>query len=1036
MSAIWSTLTVSCSVRPDRSGLKQAFCLLPGYDWSESSMGTNGAGTALVERRPVAVVGAEHYLELFGGCTCTAAPLLDGEGALLGAIDASSAVEHAQPSQLERVMQSASELVSARLPAPGTEAVGGAMSAGSRPLRPVRWHMSQLLIVAMLPLAVAVVFIGWKQWSEAHEQAQAQLQATTLQARDAIERELAQMRAILETLSTTDAVLAADWRTVYLRGAKVMAGRADHAIALSDATGQMIFNTAAPWGAKLPNLWSLDLAGATFSWDGRALPMTSQGLTRQVVEQGETRMSGLFYGVAVRRPSVAMAVPVQREGEGRFALSLSIPPGALAERLDVYGVDQRIGLALVDRDARVIATNRHAIVRMGDRVRAEGFDAPSEAQQNGPSLARIDGRDYVRHALPLPAAQWSVLALWPTETANASAYRAAMGAAGILVSLLGFTLVAVGLLARRITECLKEIVPAGSGPTNGPGRGTGIREIEQVRQQLARAAEAEKRRRLAQQAQAAAEHREALAWASEHAIRRVLDNLQAFVSVLDAEGRIREINQVSLAAAGLERDDVAGMPFCDCPWWAHDPEVQARIRSAVQAVRDGRRIRFDASLQWVPGAARIVDLQLAPVLEAGQLVCIIAAAIDVSDREQVRGELLDANRHIKEMSERKDDFIAMLSHELRNPLGPLKAGAYLLQHTNAESPQALHARAVIGRQVDHMGRLVDDLLDVTRIVRGKFQLHRRWVDLRSLVKGSVEDQASMLGSQAGARPGLRLALPDQSVWVSADAVRVDQVVRNLLDNAVKFTAPEGSIEVGLELRDAGAVLSVTDSGIGIDPSLFARLFEPFSQGTRSLSGAKGGLGLGLAVVKGITDMHGWRVTVASGGQGKGARFEIGIPECRSGSPETEPVAAQTAAATASRRVLIVDDHADGADTLADIVRMCGHEVDVARNGAQALEKWRAFAPHCVLCDIGLPDIDGYEVARRIRSAGGTTLLVALTGYGQPEDVERALAAGFDRHVVKPIDPELLLRLLAESGEGPGAAASDTAPPGGPAPSTG
>jgi PAS domain S-box-containing protein len=371
--------------------------------------------------------------------------------------------------------------------------------------------------------------------------------------------------------------------------------------------------------------------------------------------------------------------------------------------------------------------------------------------------------------------------------------------------------------------------------------------------------------------------------------------------------------------------------------------------------------------------------------------------------------LRTAEQALLEAARRKDEFLATLSHELRNPLAPIRNSAYVLRHAAPGSEQAQRAAEVIERQAEHLTRLVDDLLDVTRIVRGKIELRRSPIDLREVVLRAAEDHRASLEDGGVA---FQTELPAAKVRAEVDATRVTQVVGNLLHNAAKFTRRGDEVRLALAVVDGAAEIRVRDTGPGIEPTLLPQLFEPFVQGERSLARAEGGLGLGLALVKGITELHGGTVSAASAGKGKGAEFMVRLPLVEAQAPRPDGRGA-VPCQPGRRRILVVDDNADAAESLADLLRLQGHLAEVARDGPAALAALAATVPDVILCDIGLPGMSGYEVARTVRAGlHGAVRLVALTGYAQPEDVRRAKDAGFDAHLAKPPDPDELARVLS------------------------
>ncbi len=390
----------------------------------------------------------------------------------------------------------------------------------------------------------------------------------------------------------------------------------------------------------------------------------------------------------------------------------------------------------------------------------------------------------------------------------------------------------------------------------------------------------------------------------------------------------------------------------------------------------------------------------------GRIVRSVGMVQDVTERKRAEDALREADR-------RKNEFLAVLSHELRNPLAPIRNSLFILDRAVPGGEQARRAQAVIDRQVDHMTLLIDDLLDVTRITRGKIQLQREPLELNELTQRTVEDHSSVF---AGGGIDVELVPAPIEVWVSGDRTRLAQAIGNLLQNAAKFTPRGGRTTVSVQADAARghAIVRVKDTGSGIAPEILPRLFEAFTQADTTLDRSEGGLGLGLALVKGLAELHGGSVHGESEGPGKGAAFTITLPLETTTAP-TVTVQRSTRGEGAPRRVLVIEDNADTADTLREALELDEHVVEVAHDGPGGLEKARAFKPDVVLCDIGLPGMDGYDVARAIRADPelGRVPLVALSGYAQPEDVARAKEAGFDVHLAKPPSIETLKGVLAE-----------------------
>jgi len=369
---------------------------------------------------------------------------------------------------------------------------------------------------------------------------------------------------------------------------------------------------------------------------------------------------------------------------------------------------------------------------------------------------------------------------------------------------------------------------------------------------------------------------------------------------------------------------------------------------------------------------------------------------------------------VQRESQSKDEFLAMLAHELRNPLAPIRTGLQVLR-LNPGEEAAERTREMMDRQIAHMVRLIDDLLDVSRVSRGKIELKKELLDLKTIVSLAVETSLPLI--EAG-RHELSVQLPHEPLPIEADPTRMGQVFSNLLNNAAKYTPDGGRLALTARRMGHEVAVTVTDNGVGIPGALLPQVFEMFSQVGRNLDRAQGGLGIGLTLVRRLTEMHGGTVTAASPGTGRGSTFTVRIPlAVEAPAADLEPPPGVVASDTAQQlRVLVVDDNVDGAQTLSLLVRMHGHETALAHNGPDALKVIARFRPELAFVDIGLPGLNGYELARRVRAneidgPGRAMMLVALTGWGSEDDKVRAAAAGFDRHLTKPVDPHEVEALL-------------------------
>jgi signal transduction histidine kinase len=470
----------------------------------------------------------------------------------------------------------------------------------------------------------------------------------------------------------------------------------------------------------------------------------------------------------------------------------------------------------------------------------------------------------------------------------------------------------------------------------------------------------------------------------------------------DALRLIREAKP-QLILLDVKLPDVDGTQLCRTiksdPLSAHVMVLQI---SAVHTTRADR----------VHGLECGADTYLIEPVQADELLATVNALLRLYDRERENRQLV---AQLRNADRQKDDFLAALAHELRNPLGVVSNAFDILPETQTPEPVSQELRDIIGRQIGVMSRLVDDLLDVSRIARGQIGLAREPCDFAAIARQTVDDYRAILESN-----GLELTLdvPSHSVWVVGDCTRLAQSISNLLQNAGKFTSAGDTVTVKLvdNPDEHCVVLSVRDTGIGMESDFLARIFEPFSQFDPG-AGRKGGLGIGLSLVKGLIELHGGEVHARSEGPGHGSEITIRLPTQKF-ADSRDPARKSTivdADALACYRILVIDDNSLAARTLQIFLADKGHQVELAVTGPQGLEKARQFLPQVVLCDIGLPGLDGYSVARQLRQELGSNkmFLIAVSGYGQEEDQERAKSAGFDAYLVKPISLKDLERLLAE-----------------------
>jgi PAS domain S-box-containing protein len=494
-------------------------------------------------------------------------------------------------------------------------------------------------------------------------------------------------------------------------------------------------------------------------------------------------------------------------------------------------------------------------------------------------------------------------------------------------------------------------------------------------------------------AQAAAQH-------NAEFLRVVADSVSVLIAYLDLDRRYRFVNRRYAEAFGFADGAALGRTHAElCGEDAYDI-----IRRPLDCAFAGEPMTDEIPLQLPELGARHLLANYRPDLdEAGRVRGVVVALSDITERVKAEVALREADR-------RKDEFLATLAHELRNPLAPIMNSMPLL---GAEPAVRANARTIIDRQVRHMARLVDDLLDVSRITLGRINLRRERASVAVIVSHAVEASRPLIESSGHA---FTLHMPEASLEVDVDIMRLSQALLNLLNNAAKYTPSGGRIELAVSQAGNDVLIAVSDTGVGIPGSMLPRIFEMFAQVDRSLARAQGGLGIGLTLAGKLVRLHGGTLSAHSEGLGHGSRFEIRIPLAAPmihAPPVAIPEPPLAQPQPQSRRVLVVDDNIDAAESLSLLLQAEGHETQLAHDGLTAVEATARFAPHIVLLDIGLPGLNGYEAAMRMRlhaQGGARPTLVALTGWGQQQDRERAARAGFDLHITKPVDPAVIMAL--------------------------
>lgn len=501
-------------------------------------------------------------------------------------------------------------------------------------------------------------------------------------------------------------------------------------------------------------------------------------------------------------------------------------------------------------------------------------------------------------------------------------------------------------------------------------------------------------------------------------LETVCNNATAALFIMNECNQCTYMNPAAVALTGFTLDEVKGhilhdlihhshpdgshYPICDCP-------IGHSLLTGYKAYGEEVFVHKDGHFYDVSFAASLIHRD-------DQIIGAVLEVQDITERKRAEEALHAANAQLVENDRRKDEFLAMLAHELRNPLAPIRNTVTLLESRVGSDPEAQRCLQILRRQTASLSGLVDDLLDVSRVSRGLVELKQERVMLTTVIDRALESAQVLLEEK---QHEVAVNVPPEAVVVVGDGLRLEQVLVNLLTNAAKYTDLGGRIVVSLEHRDDEALLRIRDNGIGLEPDVIEHIFDLFSQAQRGLDRAQGGLGIGLTIVKQLVKLHGGHIEAKSEGVGQGAEFLIRLPMApaeKEPAPEVRREALIESTAQA-RRILVVDDNTDAALTLALLLQASGHDTAVAHDGLSALVKAEETDAEIVLLDIGLPGMDGYETAKRLRQSPRTrnVVLAALTGYGQAQDIERARACGFDRHFTKPVDIEILKAFV--NGEG-------------------
>ncbi len=854
----------------------------------------------------------------------------------------------------------------------------------------LRSHLILLVLISMIPLLIFATAMVVRL-------SQAELETFRRGAR---ERTLALITAVDTDLNASIGTLQALAASDHLDTGNLVSFRMDAERVLKSQPDWRNIHLAQPSGQQVVDL--------------RRTPAAAPGTVRnrfsfdRVVKTMHPVIDNLRLGRKGSTIDFVIRVPVLRDRVLKYVLYASVAPQSISALLARQKLPQNWLGAVFDGTGRYVARTAAARESVGQLAPDNYRPALAGASEGWVRGRTIEGRDVYIAYNRSPLSGWTVGLGIPAASVDAIFYRSLYYTILVGLTFLAFGIALAWGLSMRTAKSIEGLSHLAEGlhldqETAKGSNPIPITEVEAVRGVLIKAAHVIEER---------SNERDRV----EASLRRVTERLelaQAAANIGTFEGDL-QANRIEWSPSmemlyGLPPGGFGGT-YDDWRRLVHPDDIavaettlQSCIETKVPVDTEYRIMRSDGAVRWVAARARLVA--------DGGMRRIVGVNIDITERKQVEEELYNATLQLREADRRKDEFLAVLGHELRNPLSVINMTVQLLRSRNMLSERRLaELPEVITSQVSHMVRLVDDLLDVSRITRGQIRLNMEPCDLTALTREALEEQRRLLteGSLS-----LKPELPDEPLWVIGDSTRLKQVIGNGLQNANKFTDSGGTITVTLRREgESSAVLAIRDTGVGMDATILKRAFEPFSQAERTIKRSRSGLGLGLALVKGIIELHHGSVSLHSDGPGTGSELTLRLPLTE--SPSANPVVPTAEPTFRSCRVLLIEDDRAGAHAMGMILTGIGHEVEVTYSGEEGIEAARRFRPEVVLCDIDLPGIDGFAVAKALRREPITsrTYLIAFSGYGQVLYQRQASESGFNAYLTKPINLSQLTAALS------------------------
>ena len=930
----------------------------------------------------------------------------------------------------------------------------------SSPIK-LRWHLVLLVLATVLPLLLFTSLLIRQEIKQQQLNADRALRDTVRALSLAVDREIYSAQAVLETLAGSQAIDEGNLQRFYRLAEAAVAKRQNAWVVLLDLTGHQLINTDRPFGATLPNTFREGQPQGKHSVYPD-LPLSGAAQLKRVVATGQPAVSDVFISLIRRKPAVLVAIPVLRSGDVHYVLDLVFELEPFTRLL----LEQRmpagsVGM-IMDSKGIIIGRTIDPERFIGRRASAGLIERAARSDEGAGVGKTLDGLSLYSAYVRSKTTNWTTVVGVPQAAANAALDRTFYILFGGGALLLFSSLIAALLVGRRITEPISALAERAGLIQRGGHiqlKPSDVAEVKQLQDALvaagtaAQAAHAERERRLtAEVKQAAAEaaqaeilEREAKLQESEERLRAFLENSATVAWMSDEDGRYVYLSRNYLKRFNLDQQAWQGKTAFEL-WPAATAEKFRQRDLAVlghgglqEVIEEAKNA--DGSRSWWFNSRFMLSDRSGKRYVGG-------LGVEITERKRLENELERRIDELKEADRRKDEFLATLSHELRNPLAPISNAVQVLKAIAPGDAKLEWCRNLIDQQVGYMARLMEDLLDVSRITRDKLDLRKQPVALSEIVNNAVETSRPAIDA-GGHR--LTVDLPKANIVLDGDPARLTQVFANLLNNAAKYMESGGAIRITARLngvptlparesgqgeeitegeaagpadggdspsKSAEVVVSVADTGIGIAPEMLPHVFDMFFQAEGGRERRYGGLGIGLTLVRSLVELHGGSIEVKSAGVGKGSEFEVRLPVRQAGLAAVqrtpERAAAQAVAAT-GKRVVIVDDNKMQAQTLAMLIEMMGYRVRTAYDGASALGVIAEFLPQAALIDIGLPGMNGYDLARRLRELpqlNGITL-IAQTGWGREEDRQQSNQAGFQHHLTKPLDHQLLEKILRE-----------------------